>query len=84
MKNIFLRASPDGLVICLCYESSLLEIKCLAKLKENLSVSDSIATDKEFCLEKIFLLKSSHKCYAQVQMQMYISHGTANIAKEKK
>ena len=72
MKNIFLSASPDGLVISLCHESSLLEIKCLAKHKENLLVSDCIATDKEFCLDKIFLLKSSHKYYAQVQMQMYI------------
>ena len=71
-KYHFLGASPDGLVTWLCHESSLLEIKCPAKHKDNLSINDCIATDKEFCLEIFFLLKSSHKYYAQVQMQMYL------------
>ena len=68
----FLGASPDGLVTWLCHESSLLEIKCPAKHKDNLSINDCIATDKEFYLDKIFLLKSSHKYYTQVQMHIYM------------
>ena len=54
------------------HESSLLEIKCPAKQKDSLSISDCIATDKEFCIDNFFLLKSSHKYYAQVQMQIYL------------
>ena len=50
----FLGASPDGLATCLCHESSLLEIKCPARHKDNLSISACIATDKEFCLDKTF------------------------------
>ena len=57
-KYHFLGASPDGLITCLCHKSSLLEKKCTAKHKDNLSISDCIATDKEFCLDKKFLLKS--------------------------
>ena len=53
-KYHFLGASPDGLVTCFCHERSLLEIKCPAKHKDNLSISDCIATDKKFCLDKIF------------------------------
>ena len=64
--------SPDSLVTYLCHESSLLEIKCPVKHKDNFSISDCIDTDKEFCLDKNFLLKSSHKYYGQVKMQMYI------------
>ena len=68
-KYHFFVASPNGIATCLCHESSLLEIKYPAKHKDNLSISDDcIATDKEFCLDKRFLLKSSHKYYAQVQM----------------
>ena len=39
-KYHFLGVSPDVLVTCLCHESSLLEIKCPAKHKDNLSISD--------------------------------------------
>ena len=46
-KYHFLGVSPDGLVTCLCHESSLLEVKCPAKHKDNLSISDCIATDKD-------------------------------------
>ena len=53
-KYHFLGASPDGLVTCFCHERSLLEIKCPAKHKDNLSISDCIATDKKFCLDKDF------------------------------
>ena len=71
-KYHFLGASTDGLVTCFCHEGSYLEIKCPSKHKDNFSISDCIATDKEFCLDKNFLLKSSHKDYAQVQMPVYI------------
>ena len=71
-KYHFLGASTDGLVTCFCHEGSYLEIKCPSKHKDNFSISDCIATDKEFCLDKNFLLKSSHKYYAQVQMPVYI------------
>ena len=71
-KYHFLGTSPDGLITCLCHESSWLEIKCPAKYKDNLSISDCVAADKDYCLENFFLLISSHKYYAQVQMQMYI------------
>ena len=53
-KYHFLGASAYGLVTCLFHESSLLEIKCASKHKNNLSISDCIATDKEFCLDKMF------------------------------
>ena len=43
-----------------------------SKHKDNLSISDCIAADKEFCFDKYFLWKSSHKYYVQVQMHMYI------------
>ena len=46
--------SPDSLVTYLCHESSLLEIKCPVKHKDNFSISDCIDTDKEFCLDKVF------------------------------
>ena len=34
-KYHFLGTSADGLITCLCHESSLLEIKCPAKHKDN-------------------------------------------------
>ena len=69
-KCHFLGTSPDGLITCLCHESSLLEIKCPAKHKDNLSISYCTATDKDYCWENFFLLISSHKYYAQVQIQI--------------
>ena len=53
-KYHFLGTSPDGLITCLCHESSWLEIKCPAKYKDNLSISDCVATDKVYCLEIFF------------------------------
>ena len=65
-KYHFLGTSPDGLITCLCQESSLLEIKCPAKHKDNLSISDCVVTDKVYCLEIFFCwyrhINIMHKC----------------------
>uniref|UniRef100_A0A8C6TKY7 Uncharacterized protein n=1 Tax=Neogobius melanostomus TaxID=47308 RepID=A0A8C6TKY7_9GOBI len=68
-ENPFLAASPDGLVSCDCCEKRLLEIKCPYKHRDKV-IQD--ITDKDFCLRSDYKLKTSHRYFTQIQLQMYI------------
>lgn len=65
----FLGASPDGMVICDCCDSALLEIKCPQK-GIGLSVKD--IEKKNFYLDANLNLKQNHNYYDQIQGQMGI------------
>lgn len=60
----FLGASPDGMVICDCCDSALLEIKCPYK---GIGVSVKDINMRNFFLDANLNLKENHNYYAQVQ-----------------
>lgn len=68
-----LGASPDGLVTCDCHNSSVLEIKCPYKYRNQLPTCKEALADPSYCLKvqsgRIHLTKS-HKYYHQVQGQI--------------
>ncbi|GFT78900.1 hypothetical protein TNCV_3093141 [Trichonephila clavipes] len=68
-ENIFLRATPDGLVMCDCCETALLEIKCPARGKG--FVVEQIPR-KNFFLDDSLNLKRNHVYFDQIQGQMDI------------
>ncbi len=68
-------ASPNGLVKCNCCTPGVVEIKC-PFCHTNDTISDSIAQDKKFCLDKntdgTLTLKRSHAYFYQVQTQIFV------------
>lgn len=70
----FLGASPDGMVICDCCDSALLEIKC-PYTGADCSIKD--INRKNFFLDADLNLKQTHNYYDQIQGQM----GIWNISK---
>lgn len=66
----FLGASLDGQVQCKCCGAGVLEIKCPYKYRETLLI-DALS-DTGLYLDKNYLLKKTHKYFAQVQMQMHV------------
>ncbi|GFX60356.1 SWIM-type domain-containing protein [Trichonephila clavipes] len=68
-ENIFLGTTPDGLVMCDCCETALLEIKCPARGKG--LVVEQIPR-KNFFLDDSLNLKRNHVYFDQIQGQMDI------------
>ncbi|GFQ92169.1 uncharacterized protein LOC106177314 [Trichonephila clavata] len=68
-ENIFLGATPDGLVMCDCCVTALLEIKCPARGKG--LVVEQIPR-KNFFLDDKLNLKRNHIYFDQIQGQMDI------------
>ena len=66
----YLGASPDGIVFCQCHGQGILEIKCPYKYKAGF---DGFESDKDFPLESRFVMKSNHKYYYQMQLQMELT-----------
>ena len=66
----FLGASPDDIVLCDCHDQKLLEIKCPSEYEDGCLNWEN---DKDSPLAKDHLLKTSHRYYFQVQLQMFIS-----------
>ncbi|XP_048734036.1 uncharacterized protein LOC125650107 isoform X2 [Ostrea edulis] len=68
----FLGVSPDGMISCDCCGKGVLEIKCPYKHRD-ISVEEAAQKDGDFCLDKSLQLKTSHRYFTQVQMQMCIT-----------
>lgn len=66
-KHPCLGATPDGIVSCTCHGSAVLEIKCPYTYKNGLK---GWREDVNFPLDKDLQMKTTHKFYYQVQMQM--------------
>lgn len=64
-----LGSSPDGEVRCTCCGKGVVEIKCPYKYRSSLQGSTE---DKQFCLDKSFMLKHSHPYYYQIQLHMFV------------
>lgn len=70
-EDVFIGASADGVVNCECCGTGVLEVKCPHKHR-NIHPLAAATADKEFCLSADGQLKTNHKYYSQVQMQMHI------------
>lgn len=68
----FLGASPDGLITCACCGQGVLEIKCPFKHRDS-TIFDAVHSDSGFCLDKNRQLKTNHRYYSQIQVQMYVT-----------
>ena len=66
----YLGASLDGIVFCQCHGQGILEIKCPYKYKAGF---DGFESDKDFPLESRFVMKSNHKYYYHMQLQMELT-----------
>ncbi len=64
-------ASADGIGNCDCHGKFLIEIKCPYKHRNEKDI-ESCLQDKKFCLDKNLHLKTNHRYFTQVQMQMAI------------
>ena len=70
-KYPFIGASPDGIFSCSCHNSDrLLEVKCPFSKKDTYSIEEAI--DDNFFLDRTLVLKSTHKYYTQIQIQMWV------------
>ncbi|XP_071119026.1 uncharacterized protein [Haliotis cracherodii] len=67
-------ASSDGTVFCDCCGKGCIEIKCPYKHRD--TDITTAAQDKGFCLNGDLMLKTGHKYYTQVQLQMYVHNVT--------
>lgn len=70
----FLGCSPDGLFECDCHPPMLVEVKCLYSLKDvhpaNLVQEGQ---KRNICLSPEGALKTSHRYYYQIQMQLHLN-----------
>lgn len=68
----FIGASADGLLNCQCHQRSFtLEIKCPYSLRES-ETMEGVLTNNKFFLNPDKSLKSNHKYYTQIQLQLYV------------
>ena len=70
-NDVFLGASADGIVECDCHGRGTLEIKCPFKHRE-VHPLKAAEQDKQFCLSTNGELKTNHKYYSQIQLQMHV------------
>lgn len=71
-KYPFIGASPDGIFTCRCHNyNRLLEVKCPFSKRETKTIEEAVE-DSKFFLDKSLVLKSNHKYYSQVQIQMFV------------
>lgn len=71
-KKPFLGASADGIAACDCHGQRTVEIKCPYKHKDR-SPLEAAQIDSSFCLDQAGNLKTSHKYYSQMQLQMHVN-----------
>ena len=71
-RNLCLGASADGIVCCECCGEGVIEIKCPFTHKHH-TVSEAACIDKSFCLLPDLSLKTGHRYYTQVQLQMRVN-----------
>lgn len=71
----FLGASADGITSCDCHGTMAVEIKCPYKHKDR-TPFEAARIDTSFCLNKGGNLKSTHKYYSQLQLQMHVNRVT--------
>ena len=71
-RNPFIGASADGVIGCDCCGGGVLEIKCPFTHK-NQTAHEAANTDNSFCLKPDLTLKTSHRYYTQIQLQMYVN-----------
>jgi len=69
--SVFLGASADAVVVCPDCGKGVVEVKCPYKHKDIMPL-DAATSDSDFCLTSDGHLKTSHKYYSQVQLQMYV------------
>lgn len=67
----YLGASPDGIVECGCCDKCMLEIKCPYKYRF-CDISEALS-DKDFCLNTDFNLRTNHRYYYQMQGQLAVA-----------
>lgn len=67
----YLGATPDGIAECSCCDRSVVEIKCPYKYR--FSDIGQALCDKDFCIDRSNMLKSTHSYYYQLQGQMAIA-----------
>ena len=72
IKKPFLGASADGIAACNCRGQRIVEMKCPYKHKDG-SPLEAAQIDSSFCLDQAGNLKTSHKCYSQMQLQMHVN-----------
>ena len=65
-----LGASPDGFVTCSCHGKSVLEVKCPLKYEQGFN---GWQQDPEFPIDSNGNVKTKHKYFSQIQLQMSIS-----------
>ncbi|XP_067655510.1 uncharacterized protein [Haliotis asinina] len=66
----YVAASSDGTVVCTCCGRGCLEIKCPYKHRDHDILT--AVEDNTFCLGKDLQLKTGHKYFSQIQLQMYV------------
>lgn len=71
-KKPFLGASADGIATCDCHGSRTVEIKCPYKHKDR-SPLEAAQIDSSFCLDPAGNLKTNHKYFSQMQLQMHVN-----------
>ncbi len=67
----YLAASPDGIIKCTCHGTGVLEIKCPFRFKDG--THEEMVRDKTSCLDEAYPLKSDHRYFSQVQIQMHVT-----------
>ena len=67
----YLAASPDGIIKCTCHGTGVLEIKCPFRFKDG--THEEMVRDKTSCLDEAYTLKSDHRYFSQVQIQMHVT-----------
>lgn len=74
--NLFLAASPDGILSCSCHGIAVVEVKCPYKYRNSTILAACKDPDfplKYDPLEKKYKLLESHQYYYQTQLQMYVT-----------
>ena len=71
-KKPFLGASADGIAACNCRGQRIVEMKCPYKHKDR-SPLEAAQIDSSFCLDQAGILKTSHKYYSEMQLQMHVN-----------
>ena len=71
-KKAFVGASADGIASCDCHGSRTVEIKWPYKHKDR-SPLEAALIDSSFCLDQAGNLKTTHKYYSQMQLQMHVN-----------
>ena len=71
-KTTFLGASADGIATCDCHGTRTVEIKCGYKHKDRTPL-EAAQIDSSFCSDLAGNLKSNHKYFSQMQLQMHVN-----------